>query len=116
MRYRFTRHEQQQIEQLAHYMELHVNRPLTLKELCRRTGMSARKLNEGFFFFLDERPLRYLSACRMAMALFLLRHSDQPIKEISSAVGFRYTKNFMLAFKLYWGYTAGQARKNVNDI
>ncbi|MCW3074280.1 MAG: helix-turn-helix transcriptional regulator [Flaviaesturariibacter sp.] len=112
MRYRFTTPEKKQIELLAHHIEHHLHTSFTMTDLCRRSGMNAHKLNEGCIHFLDQRPMRFIAACRMSMALFLLRHTDQPIKEISFAVGFRYTKNFMLAFKLYWGRTAGQVRKS----
>lgn len=80
--------------------------PPTLLQLSEMTGLSARRLSEGFKVRYGQSLVDYLLGCRMQSACEILRTDpDRPIKQLASEVGYNHVSNFTRAFKNSFGYT-----------
>lgn len=72
---------------VAHLHE-HLRDKITLAELARTAGTSARTLAHLFAAELGFPPMRYLIELRLNHAMVLLRHTDHNIEQIAEECGF----------------------------
>lgn len=73
------------------YMEQAGSQPIYLHELCRATGVSARKLQKVFSETLGISPLRYLKVRRLHLArrkLLSTSHDQINVKQVARETGF----------------------------
>jgi len=97
------------------YLQEALHEPILLHEVASRFGLSAPKLNAAFVYLFGESFTNFLRKSRMETADLLLRETDKPIKEIAGLIGFKSSKNFMTAYRKYYGRTAGSVRKNDSE-
>ncbi len=97
------------------YVQESLQKPLLLREVAMQFGLSSDKLNAAFIRLFGKSFKDYLRESRMETADLLLRETDKPIKEIAGLVGFTNSKNFMTAYRRYFGRTAGAVRKEELD-
>ncbi|MBW5276044.1 helix-turn-helix domain-containing protein [Citrobacter sp. On28M] len=82
-----------------------------ISTLVCETGYSRKTLELWFLRHYDMTPGDYLSRRRMSRAALLLRMTKLPVMEISSLFHFYSPQNFARAFKLKFGVTPMQYRK-----
>lgn len=87
------------LPQCIAYLGARLTQKVTLAELARFSGFSARTLSHRFVAELGLPPMRYLIELRLNHAMKLLRHTDHTIEQIAEECGFpnRYYFTRMLA-------------------
>jgi transcriptional regulator GlxA family with amidase domain len=99
--------EKKRIYEAESFLVNHLERKLTKNELAKKAALSIVKLNDGFNKLFGMGVSRYIKESRLRTGLFLLQHTDKPIKEIAAIIGYGHTKNFLIAFKKHFKKTPG---------
>lgn len=88
----------QRLERAMEFMHTNLNRKLSLEDVARAAGLSARNLNHLFRVQIDTTPMRALLDFRLDKACQLLRHNNDSIEQIANDTGFpnRYYFSRML--------------------
>lgn len=103
-------------------IERHFPAALTLSELSRDSGVSARSLEYGFREVYGTTPRNFARSLRLTrsrMALLSAR-SYTPISEIASSFGFRHTGQYSRDYRRWFGETpsmtlAGAQNSNIKN-
>lgn len=74
-------------------------KPITIGYLAREAGFQPGKLQHGFRQLFHMPVYTYLLQVRMNKAMELLSQTDDLIKEIAAATGYKSTSSFTSAFK-----------------
>ena len=106
-----TNEEIQRLYQVKTYLLNHLHQRHTVKQLARGAAMNESKFREAFYMVFSYVVQDYIIEARMQLGFFLLKHTNKAIKEIAWLAGYRQSKNFMNAFKKYFGITAMTVRK-----
>lgn len=93
-------------------MEDHIADPLTLAQIARLCGMSARQLQRLFRSDLGRSVVQHYTRIRLCKGEELLRQSRLSVTEIAFAVGFASQSNFARAFRQEYGETPSERRAN----
>lgn len=102
-----TTDEKKRLQEIQSYLTNHLEKKLVINAIAKRAAMSEDKLKEGFFKLFGMTVGNYLHETKMQTGYFLLQNTEKPIKEIAGLTGYKYTKNFLIAFKKRFGVTAG---------
>lgn len=73
---------------LLQWLHGHIQEPLTLKEISRHAGLTARTLSRRFLAQTGTTPLQWLLRLRVRRAQHLLESTDLSVEQIASQVGF----------------------------
>ena len=84
-------------------------------EMVRWSGLAARTFKRRFKLATGDTPIAYVQRIRVERAKRLLETSDQPIEEISWAVGYEDLASFRRLFKRLTGLAPGAYRQRVPD-
>ena len=103
--------EVQRIYETKGWMLNHLHQPFTTKKLAQRAAMNERKFREAFHYLFEITIGEYVHEARMQTGIILIRLTGNPIKMIAAQTGYRYTKNFMIAFKRRFGRTPREVRR-----
>ena len=95
------------------YMEEHLDEPLTIPALSRRTCLSATVFKAGFRRLYGLPVHTWLRQRRMERAAELLRSSSLSVLGVAQSVGYGSASQFTAAFRRQYGVTPTQYRKNV---
>ena len=95
------------------YMEEHLDEPLTIPALSRRTCLSATVFKAGFRRLYGLPVHTWLRQRRMERAAELLRNSSLSVLGVAQSVGYGSASQFTAAFRRQYGVTPTQYRKNV---
>ncbi|WP_017431381.1 GlxA family transcriptional regulator [Vreelandella jeotgali] len=119
-----TRHDQQRMTlarrlgthnrrliDAVNLMEHHLEAPLALTEVSRRSGVSLRQLQRLFEETLEASPKGYYLALRLERARYLLEETDMDILAVGVACGFASASSFTRAFRAHWGVPPRRARR-----
>lgn len=87
----------------------------TVDALAAACGMSRSGFALRFKEKLGHAPLDYLSRWRMFRAGNLLRHTDKPMVEVASSVGYQSEAAFNKAFKRSMGTAPGAFRRSARS-
>ena len=91
-------------------------RPWTVTELARASGMSRSAFFARFARMVGIRPMAYLLTWRMAVAKDLLRTRGIALEEVARRVGYGSASTFSTAFSRYVGQPPGRyARSSANQ-
>ncbi|MEE2944754.1 MAG: GlxA family transcriptional regulator [Pseudomonadota bacterium] len=93
-------------------MEDHIAEPLTLEQIAKLCGMSARQLQRHFQTDLGRSVVQHYTRVRLHKAEELLRQSRLSITEIAFAAGFTSQSNFARAFRHAYGQSPSDRRAN----
>jgi len=85
---------------------------LSVSDLARTAGLSNTRFRVIFKRFAGLSPIRYIHRRRIEQACILLRQTDQPIKQIGAACGFREEPFFYRVFHQLTGTTPNNYREN----
>ncbi|HEX5055170.1 MAG TPA: AraC family transcriptional regulator [Gammaproteobacteria bacterium] len=95
------------------YIDIHLNRDISLHTLARLNGMSACHFPRMFKRSTGLSPLQYINRRRMQVGKELLHKTRLPVSEIALATGYSNTSHFISLFKRYYGVTPGAFRKMI---
>lgn len=99
------------IESLLAYMEKNIHHKMTNSELAERVGLHPNYLIRLFKQTFGFAPIEYLNRLRIEKAKEMIDMSDEPIKEISAALGFSTQYYFSNVFKKQMGQSPTDYRK-----
>lgn len=88
--------------------------PPTIKSLSKMVFLNEQKLKAGFSAKYHMSISQYTNSIRMTMAENLLSTTELSVDEISKAVGYNYSGNFVKMFKKIHGKTPLAFRKGKN--
>lgn len=94
-----TKEESLAIKETAAYICSHLELPHTIETLCRRSGLYACKLQEGFKTFYNRTVVDFIRNERLREAESLIKNSDYNISQIVYSVGFTSRSYFSKIFK-----------------
>ncbi|WP_433528243.1 AraC family transcriptional regulator [Micromonospora sp. CA-263727] len=86
-------------------------RPWTVAELAAKTGMSRAAFARRFTALVGEPPMTYLTGCRIALAVELLRDTDLTVDAIARRVGYSGAFALSVAFKRVRGSRPSDHRR-----
>ena len=92
-------------------MESHVDRPLTVAAIARRTGVTARTLEKTFFRAIGETPGAYYLRLRLNAARRLVLDTAEPMADIAARTGFSSAAAFSRAFSRVFGRPPAHMRR-----
>ena len=93
------------------YINLHFTDDISMKQLCKATGVSSNYLCRLFRSSLDTRPMEYLAKRRIQKVKELLLNTDMSLNMIAEETGFCESSYMCRLFKRYVGMTPTQFRK-----
>ncbi|MEV4441630.1 helix-turn-helix domain-containing protein [Streptomyces sp. NPDC049577] len=76
------------LQPVLHWMEAHLDRPLTLADIAARANVSMRTLNRHFREQTGTTPLQWLLRARIHQAQQLLETTELPVTHIADRTGF----------------------------
>jgi AraC-like DNA-binding protein len=85
-----------------------VERPWTIPDLARESGMSRSAFFERFVRMVGVRPMEYLLSWRMAIAKNLLRGGGIALDEVARRIGYGSASTFSTAFRRHVGMPPGR--------
>ncbi|MGH8492023.1 MAG: AraC family transcriptional regulator [Moraxellaceae bacterium] len=86
--------------------------PWTVAELAALACLSRSAFAERFGGLMGQPPLTYLAEHRMRLAVWQLRHSQQPVCRIAEMVGYASETAFSQAFKRMYGSSPSRFRQH----
>lgn len=95
----FRSNEIKQLELLTAEIKENPQRQFTLKDLCRKTGMSVTKLQAGFKEMHNCTVAIFIRNTRLAKAVEMLQQTDLNVSEIVYSVGLNSRSYFCRIFK-----------------
>lgn len=84
----------------------------TIESLAHAVGLSRSLLAERFKQVMDTSVMNYVHDWKMQHARYLLKEEKREIPLVSDACGYRSESAFSKAFKKFFGYGPGAARKD----
>lgn len=85
--------------------------PPGLIELAHRVGTNQVRLGRAFQTYLGMSTFEYLREQRLARAQELLATTDKQVQQIADAIGFKRAGDFATAFRLRFGMTPREYRR-----
>ncbi len=107
---RLGTHNRRLVEAVA-LMEQHLEEPLSLAEVARRSGVSPRQLQRLFEQQLDTSPRQWYLQLRLERARHLLTETDMDVLTVGLACGFTSGSSFSRAFRVQYGHSPRQTRR-----
>ena len=92
------------IENLVSYIETHLKKPLTIKELSAVAGYNTTKLKSYFKKVHNTTIFKFITSLRMQKAKALILEDNYTIAQASYEVGYSNPQHFTVAFKKNMGY------------
>ncbi|WP_268224680.1 helix-turn-helix domain-containing protein [Sinomicrobium oceani] len=104
--------EKEKIREIIDYIEGHLDEDLpSTDRIAKKFGINREKLRRIFKRFFKVPMYEFYMHKRLKKAMYLLKTTDIPIKEVASAAGFKGPSSFYRAFKLKYHCAPGQMRK-----
>jgi transcriptional regulator GlxA family with amidase domain len=91
-------------------MEATMGEPLPVRDIARKVGLSARRLEVRFQTAIRQSPAKAYMSMRMAEAMRLAKDTPQTAASIAIAVGFSSQASFARAFKQTYGASLREVR------
>jgi AraC-like DNA-binding protein len=99
------------VEKAMDFMHANLARKLSVDDVARAAGMSARNLNHLFQQHLEMSPMRVLLDFRLDKSCRLLRHGDASIEQIAEDCGFPNRYYFSRMLKQHRGTSPAAYRR-----
>jgi transcriptional regulator GlxA family with amidase domain len=96
---------------VAQIMEENVEKPLSLNQIAKATGLSRRQIERLFRRDLKCVPKRYYLEIRLRRARELLLQTAMPIMDITAACGFQSPPHFSKCYRSQFGHPPSAERK-----
>lgn len=98
------------------YIESHYKESLSVPELSKIAGFSARHFTRRFFEVTKKTPVQYLNEIRLKKAMSFLESSKIPVVEIAAICGFSDSNYFSRQFKKSYGISPTEYRKGLTHL
>ena len=102
------------IRQAQHYIESHLDGPITIEQLCKALRLSKNRLYDLFHAHLGCTVIQYIIRLRIQKACALLRLTDEPVYRIAELTGMENYTYFCRLFKKETGLSPTAYRSNPN--
>jgi AraC-like DNA-binding protein len=100
------------VDTLCEHIVGHLSEVITLSDLERVSGLSARSLQLAFQQVHGQTPMGWIKEQRLQrVRQAMLAQQDAPIEAVALAAGFQTMPPFFLAYKRRFGETPGQTRQ-----
>lgn len=106
-------HPDEDILQAQIWIQDNLAKAVTIKQIAKQFGMSARTFNRRFLAATHKTPLAYLQSQRLDNARQLLQSSNAAITEIAHLCGYHDTTWFTQLFRKHHNVTPAQYRQTV---
>lgn len=93
------------------YLLQHAQKPPSLQELAKISGINEFKLKKGFKEVFDNTVFGYLSDYKLLQAKELLLSGNIPVKNIADELGYSSVQHFSNAFRKKFGTPPGKLKK-----
>lgn len=100
--------------QALQFIEEQYQQPITIEDIANFCGLNRTYLGKLFKASTGKTLQKSLIDYRLSRAADLMRHTDYPLKYISSAVGYQNQLYFSKTFKENYGETPREWRKKQN--
>jgi two-component system response regulator YesN len=107
---RLMPYERRSIEQAIACIEQNYRQRLSADQLSFEFGISKQKLQAGFQELTGLSVHSYILKIRVEKAKQMLADTNQPVKSIASAMGFKRPSHFIFIFKEYTALTPCEYR------
>jgi AraC-like DNA-binding protein len=97
-------------------MEANLEELIDMDELAHYAGLSRRQLERLFLKYLQCSPSKYYLKLRLLRARQLLKQSNLPIIEISTACGFVSTPHFSKCYREQMGVPPSEERSGISRV
>jgi len=91
-------------------MENAIEEPLSIQELTRKIGLSARQLERSFNVVFEMSPGRFYRKLRIKHARVLLEQTQMCLADVASATGFASTSTLSKAFRDVYNESPNEMR------
>jgi AraC family transcriptional regulator len=98
------------VQRMQDFIESHLQRPITLKELANAAGYSPFHASRLFKELTGRTPFDYIRALRLSKAALLLRDGDQPVIMVALDFVFSSHEGFTRAFSRQFGLPPSKYR------
>ena len=95
------------------YIDVDMTRHYTITEIAKHAGLNTTKLRTGFKKLFGMGLYHYLKEQRLQKGKYLLENTYKPLKDISHALGYKHTCNFITAFRKRFGKSPGTWRSQI---
>ncbi len=107
--------EREAVARAAQILSSNLAQPPSIAELAEATGLSQRRLTQGFRESYGSTIFGYLREARLTAARAMLGETDMPLKQIAFHVGYGHANNFIAAYRERFGTSPRRhARKLVH--
>lgn len=100
-----------QVKLALEYIAENYQRPITLDDLAKISGLSAKYFCRYFNSIVHRTPIDYLNYYRIERACILLEQGNQSVTEVAYACGYNDSSYFVRSFKKYKNITPNQYAK-----
>ena len=97
--------------QVAELMEENIEKPLSLEDIARNTGLSRRQIERLFRRHLGCVPKRYYMEMRLRRARELLLQTAMPIMDVTTSCGFKSPPHFSRCYRSLFGHPPSAERR-----
>lgn len=98
---------------LAEYIEEHLAEPVRVEDLARIVYMHPTAFIRYFKNQFGIPPLKYIKCLRLEKAKYYLENTGHTLEEIAERTGYHDTSRLSREFKLTYGMTPGQLKKDL---
>ena len=107
---RLMPYERRNIERAIQYIDRNYRERMSADQLSIEVNLSKQKLQAGFQEMTGLTVHNYILKVRVEKAKQMLADTDQPVKAISSAMGFKRPSHFIFTFKEHTSLTPCEFR------
>lgn len=102
----------QRIELICHWIRLHSNKPLTVKDVATEFNITVPNLTRLMRRYRNTSTIDYIHECKIDLAKNYLLVTDKSIRQIAEDLGYTNVKYFMRLFKERADVTPSQYRNS----
>ena len=107
---RLMPYERRNIEKAIRYIDINYRDRLSADNLSIECNLSKQKLQAGFQAMTGMTVHSYILKVRVEKAKQMLEETDQPVKSIAAAMGFKRPSHFIFTFKEFTSLTPSEYR------
>ncbi|WP_405021655.1 GlxA family transcriptional regulator (plasmid) [Kitasatospora sp. NBC_00070] len=100
------------IRSIQEWILAHIDKPIRLPDLARRSHMSLRNFSRVFQRETGLSPAKYIEQMRVARARTLLETTDHPVRHVANQCGYTRPTTFYRTFQRTLGLTPAEYRKH----
>lgn len=104
------------IKHILSFARENLDKKLTVERLALEAHLSERQFSRLFLSETGETPAKAVERLRIEAARQHLEHSDRPIEEIASSVGFNDPERMRRAFVRMFGYSPQAIRRQAKNL